>query len=159
MFGTNDDDQQSPIGHILVLVQSDPSNATGVIGGQATFTASFLSSDAGLLTYQWQIQTDGSTWEDLPENPGFYEGIGLTMLTVKAIDNFLATRITCKFRLRATYALTFSAVSAAATLSIPIYAIPTSGSNWYKMPGGLAAAIAGQVGVSIAGPTVAATGF
>ncbi len=124
-----DEARSSPIKFYFPTVNTQPANAVGVIGGQVSFTAVFSSTNPALVTFQWQIQTDGATWGNLVETMGFYEGVTTATLTVKALDNFLATRPTCNFRCRALFANAVPSFSASASLTIPIH------TNWSPQAG------------------------
>ncbi len=116
-----DEARSSPIKFFFPIPSLQPVSAVGVIGGQAIFTAAFTSTNPALVTFLWQIQNDGATWRDLVETAGYYEGVATTTLTVKAIDNFLATRTSCNFRCRALFANAVPSFTNAAALSIPIH--------------------------------------
>lgn len=122
MFHDADDDgHDSPLKFFRLVVSQQPANAVGVIGGQASFTCSFLTNvPAAFTTYQWQIQTDGATWYNLAEFANYYEGVTTTTLTVKTIDNFLATRTSLNFRCVATN-YSGSLATNSASLTIPIH--------------------------------------
>lgn len=125
----DDDAQESPLKFFTIVVLADPANATGVIGGSASFSASFISN-APLTFFNvfWQIQTDGVNWRDLFDTPGYYSitTVGLnSTLTVSNLDNFLANKTSLKFRAVATNpTFGYTAATTAATLSIPIH------TNW-----------------------------
>lgn len=116
-----DDARSSPIKFFFPIVTSQPANAVGVIGGQAVFSVVFSSTNPAIVTFQWQIQTDGLTWGDLVETTGSYEGVTTQTLTVKSIDNFLASLTSRNFRCRALYANAVPSYSNVASLSIPIH--------------------------------------
>ncbi len=118
---SEDDARSSPIKFFFPLVSAQPANAIGVIGGQASFTAAFTSTNPAIVTFLWQIQTDGATWTNLVETAGVYEGVATLTLTVKAIDNFLATRTSLNFRCRALFANAVPSFTNPAALSIPIH--------------------------------------
>jgi hypothetical protein len=149
---TVDDARNSPLKFFTLVVTSQPANATGVIGGQVSFSATFLTNNPTLVTYNWQIQTDGSTWGDLVETAGYYEGVTTTTLTVKAIDNYLATRTTRNFRLRALFSGSVPTFTNAGALTVPIHTnfTPSYSANGLGLTGF-------TTGMSPAAPAV--TGF
>lgn len=123
----SDEARSSPLKFFTLVITSQPANAVGVLGGQAVFTFTYISNSPGTVTFAWQIQTDGSTWADLVETAGYYEGVATATLTVKAIDNYLATFQvygSLKFRCRAVFQNTVPTFTSAATLTIATY-LPT----------------------------------
>lgn len=117
-----DDARSSPIKFFFPIILSQPGNAVGVIGGQAVFTVVFSSTNPAVVTFLWQCSIDsGTTWSDLVETAGYYEGVATQTLTVKAIDNYLATRAGVQFRCRALFANAVPSYSTGATLTVPIH--------------------------------------
>lgn len=119
-----DDDQESPAKYLTAVITAQPANAVGVLGGQVSFTFSFGAVIPAEFTLQWQIQTDGVNWGDLTETTGYYEGVTTTTLTVKALDNFLASRTSRNFRCRLLFAGSVPSFTNPASLTIPIH------TNW-----------------------------
>lgn len=129
MFRGGDDDTESPAKYLTAVVSTEPADAVGVIGGQASFSITFTAVISSLFTPGWQISFDGgTTWGDLVETTGYYEGVATTTLTVKAIDNFLATRDGGNgpmFRCRLLFNGAVPSFTQGARLSVPIH------TNWY----------------------------
>jgi hypothetical protein len=159
--GANDDDQESPMGFFRIVVQQDPVDVVGVIGGNAVFTAAFLSGHPGLLTYQWQIRfTSSDNWGNLVETAGFYTGVTTTTLTIRNLDAFLASRPAVQVRCQAVFAHSFAGFTAAATLTIPRYVRQAMdlGATWIPMLGGINSTSSASGGIIVA-PSVQAVGF
>lgn len=119
-----DDDQESPAKYLTAVITVQPANVVGVIGGQAVFTFTFGAVIPAEFTFGWQIQTDGVTWGDLVETAGFYEGVATQTLTVKAINNYLASNQvagTLNFRCRLLFAGAVPSFTDAASLTVAIY--------------------------------------
>lgn len=141
----DDDAQESPLKFILselgITVTSQPANQVGVIGGNVSFgPVTVADSFGGLVQYQWQIQTDGATWEILTEQTGYYEGVATNTLAVKALDNYLANRATLNFRVAIFYPSTAPTFSNSASLTIPVHTnfTPSFTGGGSRQVGGLA---------------------
>ncbi len=96
-----DDDSESAEKYLTVVVTAQPANAVGVIGGQVQFTASYAAVIPAQISVVWQLRT-GSTspeWRDLVETTNYYEGVATTTLTVKNLDNFMASWTARQFRM------------------------------------------------------------
>lgn len=124
-----DDAQSSALKFFFPTCIVQPIDAVGIVGGQVSFTAGFNSTNPALVSFRWQAQLDGTTWKDIVETPGIYENTTTTTLTVKAIDNFLASLPSVRFRCRALFANAVPSFSNSARLTVPIY-LTYSAADW-----------------------------
>lgn len=153
-YSPGDDDTESAVKYLTAVVTSQPADAVGVIGGQVQFTFNYSAVIASPFVLLWQIQTDGSTWSDLVETAGYYEGVATTTLTVKAIDNYLALRTSLNFRCKLVFAGAVVTFTGTAALSIPIH------TNWRGYYGAAASAVTGAAcALQINPPVPTVTGF
>lgn len=126
-----DDARVSPLKFILSQLGTtftlQPVDTTGVIGGQATFTADFTVNPAfgSVIILNWQENPSASApvWRNLRETAGIYEGVATKTLTIKAIDNFLPSFPNRQFRLAVSFAGTAPTFSDPAQLLVTNYLI------------------------------------
>ncbi len=140
----SDDDTESPAKYLTVVVTAQPVSAVGGIGGQVQFTAAYSAVIPAQITVVWQLRT-GSTnpvWRDLVETTNFYEGVATTTLTVKNIDNFMASWTSRDFRLKILFAGTVPTFTSAASLTIPISA------SWSPYVGAMGYAVAPNTAIT-----------
>lgn len=130
----HDDDQESPIGFFRIVFTSEPADVVGVLAGQAVFAVTVLSQNPAALTYQWSCAIDGGGFFNLTETAGFYEGVATPTLTVKALDNFLASRSSVQFKCQVVFGNILAGYSTPATLTIPLH------TSWTPKPMGIGSA-------------------
>lgn len=102
----------SPVVAVGPTISTQPTNDSTPIGSGATF--SVVASGAGVVSYQWQLSTDGgSTWADVVDG-GIYAGAGTSTLALSAVSSAMnGYRYRC-----ATTDSTGTRVSSVAVLSV-----------------------------------------
>lgn len=128
-FDPSDDDTESPAKYLTAVITAQPADFAGVLTGSANFTFTFSAVIPSLFTFQWQIQLDGGAWNDLANASNFYSNVTLQSLTIKNLDNFLATR-TVRFRCKLLFAGAVTTFTDSAALTIPLH------TNWTAKPTG-----------------------
>lgn len=150
----NDSDTESPLKYFTVVVTAQPADAVGVLGGSVNFIFTYSAIIPPLLTFQWQIQLDNGAWHDLQNTANAYSNVTTNSLSVKRLDNFLATR-TVKFRCQILFAGTVPTFTDAAQLTIPLH------TNWTAKPTGTGVGNSGGTATAILDPALlpSAVGF
>jgi len=122
----SDDDEQSPLKYFTAIT-STVADKVGVIGGDVVFSFTYTVLNPALVTgFFWQVNYTASdnsqtAWRTIDANPSFFSGQSTTSLTVKNINNWLATRPAVRFRCGIILAGTVVSFTNAAQLTVPVH--------------------------------------